>query len=110
MTSKDRESEAATVVKHPISSRDRARDHVGGSVKKERAKPHHYPAFMMLSPVKVINPRQIQFLRRASVASEMISVHQILRVITIAITIERRRAAMYAAPLRIAVVQLRQLS
>ena len=61
----------------------------------------------MLNPVVVMELRKVQFPRRASVASEKISVHKILRVIAIAI--ERWRAAMRAAHQQIAVLQMRLL-
>ena len=71
---------------------------------KEGGKPHHWRALMMLNQVVVIRIRQAQLPRRVSVASEMILVHQIMRVVAIAIAIERRRAALGAAYQEIAVV------
>ena len=62
----------------------------------------------MRNPVVVKDFRQAQFFRRESVASEMDSLHQNMRVI--AITIERRRAVMHAANQRIDVLQLRLLT
>ena len=62
----------------------------------------------MLNPVVVMDIRQDQFPKRTSVTSEMISVHQILRMIAIAI--EQRSATMRAAHQRVAVVQLRLLT
>ena len=90
------------MVKHLPSGCDHTRDHEGGSVKRTRRKPHHWTALKMVSPVMVMDLREVQFLRRASVASEMISVHQNLRVIALAI--EQRRTALHAAHQRIAVV------
>ena len=63
----------------------------------------------MLSPVVVTDLRQIQNLRRASVASEMVSVHQFLHELAIEIAIERRHAAMRAAHQLKAVIKLRLL-
>ena len=64
----------------------------------------------MLNEVVVMNHSHAQFLRRTSVASEMVSVHQILRVISIAIAIERRRAAMRTEHQLVAVIELRLLT
>ena len=63
----------------------------------------------MLSQVVVMDLCQVQSSPRASFVLEMISVHQILRVIAIAIANERWRAAMRAAHQRIAVVHFRLL-
>ena len=62
---------------------------------------------MVLSPVVVMDLRQVEFLRHTSSASEMFSVQQKLHVI--AIPVERRRAAMRATHQLIAVLKLCQL-
>ena len=77
-SSKDRDSEGAAVLKHPLSGSDRAPVHKSGFVKRNKAQTHHWTDLMMLSPVRVIDLRQAHFPRHASVASEMISVWLIL--------------------------------
>ena len=59
---------------------------------------------MMLSPVLVMNLRRVQFLRRASVASEKISEHQKMHELAIEIAIELWSAAMRVTHKLIAVI------
>ena len=106
-SSKDRNSEGAAVAKHQRSGGDRTRDHETGFVKRKRAQTHTLESSHDSESSAVMNLRQVQFPGRASVESQMISVHRNLRVIAIAITSEPRRAAMRKGQQRIAVVQLR---
>ena len=63
---------------------------------------------MVLSPVLLMDLRQVRFLQRASVARVNFSVHHKLHVIAIAI--DRRRTEMLAAHQLIAVLKLRLLT
>ena len=105
---KDRDSDRTAVVDHQplVVIEPGASKVVPWSAR--RRKSNHWKAFIMLNPVLVMDLRQAQFPQRASVASEMIYVHQILR--EIAIAIKRQRAAMRAANQRVHVVQLRLLT
>ena len=98
------------MVKHPLSGGDHARDHESGSVKHRKAQNPSLDSSHDAEPVVMMDLRQVQFPLRASVVSEMISVHQNLRVIAIMIAIEQRRAEIRAAHQQIAVVQLRLLT
>ena len=75
-----------------------------------RRKTHYWTALVMMSQVVVSDTHKAQRFRRASVVSTRFSVNQKLRVLVIAIAIERWRAAMQAKNQRIAVHQPYQLT